>query len=268
MRPTARAALVRTTRPSGVARRPIALTGAAILVVSLACGDPYKHTNPYDPAYPVSVTVMGPDSLFSYNELGQYGAVIAPAFPDTAFRFASSDSSSFPPVGGPAGTATFRNGGIVAPPLWPATRTVTVSAGVGAIDTLGSTAGSGVGPAQLIKVWRHSGYKLVTLTQRVVRIQLRCPDTHACDTLAAGGTWSVWADGFDALGQPIVALHSPAANPATGTAVATFVVRDTTIASVAPVGIRAATVTARKSGSTWIVATRNSLLDSLQLVVR
>ena len=77
------------------------------------------------------------------------------------------------------------------------------------------------------------------------------------------------ADSFrDALGQPIVALHSPAANPATGTAVATFVVRDTTIASVAPVGIRAATVTARKSGSTWIVATRSSLLDSLQVTVR
>jgi len=27
-------------------------------------------------------------------------------------------------------------------------------------------------------------------------------------------------------------------------------------------------VTARKSGSTWIVATRSSLLDSLQLTVR
>jgi hypothetical protein len=268
MKATGCASIEPASRRSVIAPRIVALFGVVILVAAVACGDPYKHTNPYDPAYQVLVTVVGPDSLFSYNELGQYGAVTAPVFPDTAFRFASSDSSSFPPVGGPAGTATFRNGGIVAPPLWPATRTVTVSAGVGAIDTLGSTAGSGVGPAQLITVWRHSGYKLVTLTQRVVRIQLRCPDTHACDTLAAGGTWSVWADGFDALGQPIVALHSPAANPATGTAVATFVVRDTTIASVAPVGIRAATVTARKSGSTWIVATRNSLLDSLQLTVR
>ena len=54
----------------------------------------------------------------------------------------------------------------------------------------------------------------------------------------------------------------------TGTPMATFTSRDTTVASVTPVGIRAATVTARKSGTTWIVATRNSLLDSLQLTVR
>lgn len=80
--------------------------------------------------------------------------------------------------------------------------------------------------------------------------------------------WSVWVDGFDALNQPIVALHSPAANPATGTAVATFSARDTSVASVSPVGIRAASVTALRSGTTWIVGTRGSLLDSLQLVVR
>ena len=268
MKAAGRASIEPASRRSVIVPRIVALCGVVILVAVVACGDPYKHTNPYDPAYPVTVTVTGPDSLFSYNELGQYGAVTAPVFPDTALRFASSDSSSFPPVGGPPGSATFKNGGIVAPPLWPATRTVTVSAGVGAIDTLAATAGSGVGPAQLATVWRHSGYKLVVLTQRVVRIQLRCPDTHACDTLSAGGAWSVWADGFDALGQEIVALHSSVANPATGTPVATYAVRDTTVASFVPVGIRAATVTSRRTGSTWIVATRGALLDSLRLVVR
>ena len=101
-----------------------------------------------------------------------------------------------------------------------------------------------------------------------MRIQLRCPDTHACATLAAGGAWSVWADGFDAQNQQIVALHSSVANPTSGTPVAIFLVRDTTVASFAAVGIRAAMVTARKSGTTWIVGTRGPLLDSLQLVVQ
>jgi hypothetical protein len=36
----------------------------------------------------------------------------------------------------------------------------------------------------------------------------------------------------------------------------------------ATTGTRASTVTALKSGSTWIVAIRASLLDSLQFVVR
>jgi hypothetical protein len=239
------------------------LLGATVLVATFACGDPYKHTNPYDPVFAVSVTVTGPDSLFSYGELGQFGAVTVPAFPDSAVQFATLDTFAFPP----AGTSTFRNGGIITPPLWPATRTATVYAGVGTYDTVASTLNA-VGQAQLITAWRHSATKLVVLTQRVARIQLRCPDTHACDTLSAGGVWSVWADGFDALNQQIVALHSSSANPATGTAVATYVTRDTTIASVAPVGIRAANVTARKSGTTWIVGTRGPLLDSLRLVVR
>jgi len=65
-----------------------------------------------------------------------------------------------------------------------------------------------------------------------------------------------------------VALTAATTNPLTGTPVATFVSRDTTVASVLLIGIRAATVTARKTGTTWIVATRGSLFDSLALVVR
>jgi len=250
-----------TRLPRGAQRRRVTLLGAAVLIVAIACGDPYLHTNPYDPVYPVSVTILGPDTLFSYEQLGTFTAQVVPAFSDTSLQFASSDSIVFPA----AGYAAFRSN---APPLWPATRTVTVSGGVGGIDTLSPAAGGGNGPAQLITVWRHSGSKLVVLTQRVVSIQLRCPDTHACDTLSAGAVWSVWADGFDALHQLIVALHSTAANPATGTPVALFASRDTTIATVAPVGIRAANVTARETGATWIVAARDSLLDSLRLVVK
>ena len=235
--------------------------GAMVLVLASACGNAYQRTNPYDPAYPVSISIVGPDTLFSYQETGTYSVQIVPAFPDTAFRYGSSDSVVFPP----AGVGTFRSN---APPLYPATRTVTVCGGVGSIDTLSSTAPLVVGPVPTVKIYRHSASKVVVLTQRVTRIQLRCPDTHACDPLSVGGTWSVWADGFDALNQQIVALHSSTVNPATGTAVATFATRDPTIASVSPVGIRAATVTALKTGTTWIVGTRGALLDSLPLVVR
>jgi hypothetical protein len=251
----------RTSRWSFPERRAVSLLVFGLLVVSFACGDPYLHTNPYDPAVPVTITVTGPDSIFNYREQARFGTQIVPAFPDSAVQFSSSDSIAFPP----AGAATFVAN---ATPLWPATRTVTVVAGVGAIDTQ-PPAGSGVaGPAAHITAWRHTGSKLVVLTQRVMRILLRCPDAHACDPQSAGGVWSVWVDGFDATNQKIVSLTSATANPATGTPIATFVSRDTSIASASPVGIRAATVAARKSGSTWIVATRGSLLDSLALVVR
>lgn len=261
MRPSLSVPLEGASRRSVIAPRIVTPFGVLILVAAVACGDPYQHTNPYDPAYPVSISLIGPDTLFSYQELGTYSVQIVPAFPDTAFRYASSDSIVFPP----AGVGAFHSN---APPLYPATRSVTVTGGVGSIDTMPSTAGSVLGPAPTIKVYRHSASKVVVLTQRVTRIQLRCPDTHSCDPLSVGGTWSVWADGFDALNQQIVALHSSVANPATGTPVATFAARDTTVASVSPVGIRAATVTALKSGTTWIVGTRGALLDSLQLVVR
>ena len=266
MRPVARAPRERVPRSSAVDRRFVALFGAAILVASFACGDPYLATNPYDPAHLVSVTVTGPDSLFSYAEIAHFGAVIVPAFPDTAVRFDSSDSLSFMPVG----AASFEAGPTIPPPLWPATKTVTVIAGIGAIDTTVTQWNNSCACIVTIRThqYRHVGSKTVVLTQRVVRILLRCPDTHACDTLSAGGTWSVWVDGFDALNHEIVALTAATTNPLTGTPVATFVSRDTTVASVSPVGIRAANVTARKSGATWIVATRDVLLDSLRLVVR
>jgi hypothetical protein len=165
------------------------------------------------------------------------------------------------------------------PPLYPEVRTVGVTALLGQEDTTISVSCGTPVPGQVCDpatgiitihtyVWRHRGSKNVAITQRVTRIQLRCPDTHACDTVSVGGTWSVWVDGFDARNRQIVALTSATANPPTGPAIATFVARDTSVATVSPLGIRAASVTARKAGTTWIVATRDSLRDSLQLVAR
>jgi hypothetical protein len=233
-----------------------------VLAAFVACGDPYAHTNPYDPAVPEAITITGPDTTYSWFEEAQYTATTSPGFPDSSLEWVSSDVSAFVP----AGNGVFTTGQLEPPPLYPATRSVTITVGIGGYDTTGQPVANG--PEPLVRAWRHTGSKVVVNTQRVTSILLRCPDTHACDPVSVGGAFSVWVDGFDALNHKIVALFNTVTNPATGTVVATFAVRDTSIASVVPVGIRASTVTALKTGTTWIVATRGLLLDSLQLGVR
>ena len=244
---------------------PVLVFVAGSLAVALACGD-LAHTNPYDPAVPVTIVITGSDTLFSFGEQATYAAQVTPSFPDTAIHWASADTALLRPTG----PATFQLLGVPGgPPLWPATATTTVDVLIGQLDTVKSFDVDSTGPKSLPNItWRHAAYKTVVVTQRVTRIQLRCPTAHACDTLSTGDSWSVWVDGFDALGQEIVALTGAATNPLTGASVATFVARDTTIAGITPVGIRVATVSALRSGTTWIVATRDSLRDSLQLVVR
>jgi hypothetical protein len=243
-----------------VGRRVVAPLGALLVVALLSCGDPYRHPNPYDPNTPFEFSIAGPDTLFSVGEFGQYALKSTPALSDTAGTWSSSSIDLRP--GSPGQFQLWT------PPLWPETETVQVTNSIGKFDTTG-TLSTPSGPiAKKITMDRRSLSRTVVLTQRLVRIRLRCPDTHACGTLTAGAAWSVGVDGFDALDAQIIGLTNPATNPATGTPIAIFISRDTTVASVAPVGIRAAMVTARKSGTTWLVATRDLLLDSLQLTVR
>ncbi len=249
-----------------------------ILAAIAACGDPYGATNPYDPDFPVTFTITGPDTLFSAGQLVHYTAQTAPAFPDSAFRWESDTATVFVPGSGlaivdgatllaptqPPGSFTS-----IAMPLEPATVTVAVAVLVGSVDT---TLQRYIAP-NFVTVHsiepRHVGYKSVVLMQRLTRIQLLCPAIHACDTLSVGaGSWSVWVNGFDANNNQIATLPGSDLNPSTGPPVAIFSVRDTTIATVSPVGIRAATVTALKAGSTWVIATRGTLVDSLQIVAR
>lgn len=288
MRPVTRILRERTSRPSSGERRLAALCVAATLVAAVACGDPYKHTNPYDPAVPVEINITGPDSLFSYGQFAQYRVQTIPSFPDSAiawnidtttihrggnldtiiggFSFTNPGTGDTVVEGDrlfkPSGFGTYQS---LAPPLEPTTQIVTVEALIGRVDTTLARWNSG---AIQTNQYRHYGYKRVVLTQRLTRIQLRCPDTHVCDTLSAGGTWSVWVDGFDALGYQISALTSSTANPGGGSPIVTYTARDPLVASVAPDRIRVALVTALKPGTTWIVATRGSLLDSLRLVVQ
>lgn len=263
------------------------LAGVAVLIV--ACGDPYLHTNPYDPAVPVEIDIAGPDTIFSYAEVARYTVQTNPAFPDSAVAWLVDTFTLHRPgptdttINGETFTIPNRGDTIVdgtpyftptspgafaafKPPLEPTTLTVTIEALLGGVDTTVATYGGGTSQT---KTYRHTGFKQVVLMQRVTRLQLRCPSTSACDTVAVGGTWSVWVDGFDALGHGIFALADPTANPPGDTPIAIFTSRDTTIASVSPVNTRAATVTALKAGSTWIVATRrNALSDSLLVVAR
>ena len=221
------------------------LIGIVVLVFAIACGEPFLHLNPYDPDFPVAIAITGPDTLFSFEEIGQYVAQATPAFPDTAFVWATDTVTIFQ-----ADTAYLADGSVflkpgngglfqsINPPLEPATLTISVAALIGAADTTVARfiepPGCGCNVTIQTKVYRHSGYKKVVLTQRITQIQLRCPDTHACAPVSVGAVSSVWVDGFDALGHQIVALTGAAVNPDTGAVVATFVSRDSTIASVKP----------------------------------
>ena len=229
-------------------------------MAAFACGDRYLHTNPYDPQTAFEYKIVGPDTLFSAGEFAQYSLQSTPAFPDTAGVWGSS-SVDFRP----ANHGQFQ---LWNPPLWPNTSTVQLIVAIGQFDTI-TTLSLPSGPvAKQTTMDRRTLSRNVVVTQRLMSIRLRCPDTHACDTLAVGAVWSVWVDGFDALSGQITGLTNPATNPATGAPIATFGTRDTTIASVSPIGIRASTVSAKKSGTTWIIATRGGLVDSLRLVVR
>jgi hypothetical protein len=236
-------------------RRLAALIGFVALVAAFAC-NVYERTNPFDPAVPMDslhLAVVGPDTLFTIGQIAEFALGGTPVFTDPSEQWWASNRDEL----NGTGTGTFD---LFSAPLYPATDAVGVSVGMGYYNTASG------GDA-----WLRTFSKSVVVTQRLVRIQLRCPDTHACDAQAAGGTWSMWVDGFDKGGHSIVGLEIATTNPAKGKPIAAFVSRDTSIAAVAPVGIRAANVSALRSGTTWIVATRvalaDTLRDSLQVVV-
>ncbi|MGH7656458.1 MAG: hypothetical protein ACREN6_17550 [Gemmatimonadaceae bacterium] len=285
---------------------PYTIAIVVLLAALIACGDPYLRTNPYDPAYPVQATITGPDTLFSFGEIGQYSLQTNPAWPDTGVIWAIDTFTDYfvvvgPPPASPCATQVVLgdtvlqgsgNGSYqsIRPPLEPYSFKIAIEVWLGTIDTTIAVFPRGCpGPSGTLHIPlpRHVAYKTVVVTQRLTRIQLRCPDTHACAPLSVGAIASIWVDGFDALGRQIAAIPNAAANPATGNPplpyatkdtailrvqkgnnpVATYVSRDSTIARMTPVGVRVARVTAVSPGSTWIVATRGALADSLQVVV-
>jgi hypothetical protein len=239
------------------------LAFAAGLVVAFACDDPYQHTNLYDPATPLDASLAGPDTILSSGQLAQYHVVSTPAFADTAGAWNVLPNQMWLKSAGNGAFLFFPP-----PVIEPDYDTVQVVVELGAYDTTKTTSnGGGMSFASVTQAYRRRYVKTVLLTQRVTRIQLRCPDVHVCDTMSVGGSWSVWIDGFDQLNQALAGLTGPTQNRFTGLPIATFTVRDPSVAGVAPIGIRAANVTALKTGSTWIVASRDSLRDSLQLIV-
>ncbi len=230
-------------------RRSAPLSAAALLVLAVACLD-IKHTNPFDPGTPVVFTLVGPETLFSVGGLVQYHFATVPPIVDKTAQWGGGDS--FFSTGDASGGLYYSFGA----PLWPATDTVTLRVTVGFIAKITHLVGS------------RSFSGTIIITQRLVRLTLRCPDTHACDTLSVGVAQAVYVDGADSLGSQISGLKTPTTNPLGVPAVATFTMRDTTVASVATLGMRVATVTAKKSGSTWMVARRDQLSDSVRIVVR
>lgn len=237
----------------------------ASLATALACGDPYGRTNPYDPQTPIELSLSGPDSLFSSGEFAQYHVLSAPAFPDTAGAWGVAGCGLVCPLKS-GGFGRFQ---VFAPPIEPATQTLTIVVQLGGYDTTNTISnGGGVSFAIPSTAYRRRYTKDVVITQRVTHLQLRCPDSHTCPPRSVGDSLTVWVDCFDALNGPLTGLTSPTGNIFTGAPLVTYVSRDPSVATATPVGIRAASVRALKSGSTWIVASRNSLADSVQVVVK
>ena len=227
-------------------------------MLAVACTD-YAHTNPYDPAVPKVITISGPDTIFNFGDTAIYAATMTPAVADSALHFV--DSYYLTSIGA-TGTAIVTN---KKPPIFPLLQAFTIFVHFGALDTVMTLSGALISVPTI--TYRDSALRTIYLTQRITRIQLRCPVAHACDTMSVGGAWTAWADAFDGGGAGL-AGYTSTTNPPTGDAIATFVIRDTTVATFTPVGVRVANVSALKSGSTWIVATRGSIADSLRLVVR
>ena len=246
-------------RSIGERRATMVFAGVA-LMLSIACGEPLARTNPYDPNVPVTIIIEGPDTIFNSFETVAYPARTDPAglFSDTSFQYQSGNTQLL----------TVSQGGflVVSTPLYPAAAAVTVTVGLGAFDTIPQAITQN-GPPPHVVAYRHFATKTIYLSQRIKNIKLRCPDTHTCDPLAVGGAVSVWVDPTDSLGHQIQAYFSPVANSTTPTALVTYSVRDPSIASVVPLGTRVGTVTALKPGTTWIIGTRGTLVDSVQLVV-
>ena len=89
------------------------MLAAVVIVASVACGDPYLRTNPYDPAFDVTITVQGPDTIFSSFEQATYTAQTTPSFPDSAIHWTVAEARTDalqPSCRRPAALAADRNG--------------------------------------------------------------------------------------------------------------------------------------------------------------
>jgi hypothetical protein len=238
----------------------IAATGIAAMMISTACYD-YTHTNPFDPATPATASIVGPDTLYSLSQLIQYTVQGDPPFTDSLALWSASDPDAL--RGGTSVCCSLGYFQLFHAPLYPQTETITISIAIGEHSY------TPIGALKEVTSYRRSYSRTIIVTQRLVRLRLRCPAADACDTVTVGGALSIAVDGFDALNAEIDGLGSQQnANPLTGTPIATFVSRDTTIVGIAPVGVRVANASGRKSGSAWVVAMRIAATDTLRDSVR
>lgn len=229
------------------------LPAYGILVLAVACID-FRHTNPFDPGVPVTVTIF-PETLYSVaRDLVHFTFATVPSLTDPDAIWSASANDLF--ASGSAGDLDSEGA-----PLWPQTETVPITIGIGRYAVNSTLVTHSYDYTRSIN-------GSVVITQRLVRIRTRCAGPPACDSAPAGATTAVFVDGVDALGSGLSGLADSTTNPLTASPIFVFTVRDTTIATAAPVGMRAATVTARRVGSTWIVAQRDSLRDSLRITVR
>jgi hypothetical protein len=137
------------------------VVASALFVLVESC-EAFTHTNPYDPETPFEYAISGPDSLFSLGQVASYAIESKPALADTAGIW----SCECLEVVSHAGTRTFSMSGQVAPPQWPATKTVRLNALIGKYDTI-VFINSPAGPSpELVQRYRRTLTRTIVITQR------------------------------------------------------------------------------------------------------
>ena len=146
---------------------------AAVCVIVAACGE-YAHTNPYDPATPVTIVISGPDTAYSLHQ-------------DVSFTYQIDRTWE----------------GV--PPVWLSGNDAILSErGPGQFQV------SGVGTTDVsLSVGVHTGHHRVVVIQRP-KHALFCYFAACPTSLALGGVATLSVVQTDSLGTALLAGQSPA----------------------------------------------------------
>ena len=207
--------------------RHIARAGSgvvALLLAAASCGE-YQPTNPYDMRFANTLTLEGPDTTQSVGQVVSFTVDAVPAWPDAKAVWASSNPAALQALGG------------------------------GRFQVMSATHDD-----EFATVTATLGTKMVSrsirVRQRAAKVRVEgvthglLLDSTFATALGARMLLAVWLD--DSTG------HYIPDTLASGHAVATIVVRDTTVAA-----FDAGSLYSRGAGRTWIVGTADGRIDSL-----
>src|SRR5688572_508820 len=122
--------------------RPHLLLVLSLAVAGTAGCDGYVRTNPLDPEYPIALSIVGPDTIYSVNDTVTFQVTTEPSHPNLAFIWSAADPARLE----------------LLPP------------------TLGRFASRQNGPTRLrVEYGTHSAEKTVVVKQRAVGLRIAPP---------------------------------------------------------------------------------------------